>query len=82
MDIDALIAAAKEIDRKAGLKEERSIRYQELAEMARKVVTGSREHEQIKREARHLSTTVIDYGDALNDLRRALRKKPKKPHNP
>lgn len=78
MDVDALIAAAREIDRKAELQEQRAKRYGELAAMARKAEPGSRELMQIKAESRELGRTVVDFGDPINALRRALRAKPKK----
>lgn len=78
MDVDALIAAAREIDRKAELQEQRARRYQELAAMARKAEPGSQELRRIQQESRELGRTVVDFGDPINALRRALRAKPKK----
>ena len=81
MDIEALIAAAKEIDRKAALSEERSKRFTELASMARKVEPHGVEHRRIIAESRQLSCTVVDFGDAISELRRALKSKPKNTRN-
>ena len=81
MDIDALIEAAKEIDRKAALSEARTKRWGELAMLARKVEPGSLEHRKIQNESRELSRTVVDIGDAISALRLALRRKPRKPSN-
>lgn len=81
MDIDALIAAAKEIDRKAGLQEERTKRFGELAARARQVEQNGSEHKRIQHESRELSRSVVDFGGAIADLRAALRKRPKKPSN-
>jgi hypothetical protein len=78
MDIDALIAAAREIDRKAELQEQRAGRFVELAAMARKAEPGSRELMHIQAESRELGRTVVDFGDPIEALRRALRAKPKK----
>lgn len=78
MDVDALIAAAREIDRKAELQEQRAKRYQELAAMARKAEPDSQELRRIQQESRELGRTVVDFGDAIDALRRALRAKPKK----
>jgi hypothetical protein len=75
VDIEALVTAAKEIVRKADLQEARSRRYGELAAMARKVQPGSSEHRQIQAKAREIGRTVVDFGDAINDLRAALRDK-------
>lgn len=78
MDVDALIAAAREIDRKAELQEQRAKRYGELAAMAHKAEPGSRELMQIQAESREIGRTVVDFGDAIEALRRALRAKPKR----
>ncbi|MBZ4187188.1 hypothetical protein K7B09_12740 [Thermomonas sp. RSS23] len=81
MDVDAVIAAAKEIDRKASLQEARAMRFGELAALARKAAPGSDELRRIQSESRELSRTVIDFGGAVDALRLALRKKPRKPSN-
>ena len=78
MDIDALIAAAKEIERKAELQEYRAKRLAELAALAKKVEPNCQEHRHIQQEARDLSCTVVDYGDAIDALREALRRRPRK----
>lgn len=80
MNIERLVAAAKAIDRKAALQEERSTRFQELASMARKAHESGdkRELQKIQTESRHLSCTVVDFGDAINELRRALKARAKK----
>ena len=78
MDIDALIAAAREIDRKAELQEQRSKRYGELAALARKAEPDSQELRKIQSESRELGRTVVDFGNAIADLRAALRRRPKK----
>lgn len=78
MNIERLIEAAKEIDRKAALQEERSARGRELARMARHVEPDGPEHRRIKAEARELGRTVVDFGDPINALRAALRAKPSK----
>ena len=78
MDIDALIAAAKEIDRKAKLQEQRSKRFMELAALARKVEPNGPEHRRILHESRELSHTVVDFGGAISNLIVALHKRPKK----
>lgn len=74
IDMQALIAAAQEIDRKAELSDQRARRFGELAQAARSVTTGGPEHRAIIEESRQLSTTVVDFGDAINALRAALRK--------
>ncbi len=76
MDVDALIAAAREIDRKAELQEQRTRRWCELAAMARKADPD--ELRRIQAESRELARTVVEFGDPINALRRALRAKPKK----
>jgi hypothetical protein len=81
MDVEALIEAAKEIDRKAELAEARSRRFQELARLARAVEPDGPEHRRIQAESRELSRTVVDFGDAIADLRAALRRRPRKPSN-
>jgi len=81
MDIDALVAAAKEIDRLSALQEARTKRYVELAAMARKVEAGGQEHRQIVAESRELGRTVVDFGDAVFALRTALRRRARKPAN-
>ncbi len=81
MDIDALVEAAKEIDRKAALSEARSRRFGELATLARKAGPNSPELRQIQAESRELSRTVVDFGDAVSALREALHRKPRKPSN-
>ncbi len=78
MDVEALIAAAREIDRKAELQEQRAKRFGELAAMARKVKAGSAEHQRVLDEARDLGSTVVDFGDVIDALRAALRQKPRK----
>lgn len=79
MDIDALIEAAKEIDRKAHLQELRSKRFAELAAMARTVEPNSAEHRRIVAESREIGRTVVDFGDAVAALRAALRMKTRSP---
>ena len=78
MDIDGLVAAAKEIDRKAELQEARTKRMLWLSREARSVVVGSIEHRRIIDEHRTMCTTVVDFGDAIADLREALHRKPKR----
>ena len=73
MDIDALVAAAKEIDRNAALQESRSKRYAELAVLARKA--DGDELRRIQDESRELGCTVVDFGGAINALRSALHGK-------
>lgn len=77
MDVDALIDAAREIDRKAELQEDRARKLRELAAEARKVVSGSPEHRAIQARARMMTTQVVDFGDSINALRRALHAKPR-----
>ena len=76
MDIDALVAAAKEIDRKAALQESRSKRFVELAVLARKA--DGLELRRIQDESRELGCTVVDFGDAIDALRHALNSRPRK----
>ena len=76
MDVDALIAAAREIDRKAELQEQRTRRWCELAAMARKA--DQDDLLRVQAESRELARTVVDFGDPIEALRRALRAKPKK----
>jgi hypothetical protein len=73
MDIDALVAAAKEIDRIAALQESRSKRYAELAVLARK--SDGDELRRIQDESRELGCTVVDFGGAINALPSALHGK-------
>lgn len=75
MNLDALIVAAREIDRKAQLQEARAKRYLELAAQARRTTPGSVEHKKIVYESRELSRSVVDFGDAINALQAALRAK-------
>lgn len=80
MDIDRLIAAAKEIDRLSQKQEDRTKRLRELAAAARKVEPRSKEHLRIIAESRGISGTVVNFGDAVNELRKALKARPiKKP---
>lgn len=74
MNIEKLIESAKEIDRLAQKQEERARRFGELAARARKA--DPEELRRIQDESRSLSGTVVDYGDALIALRRALKAKP------
>lgn len=76
MDIDALVAAAKEIDRKAALQESRSKRFAELTVAARKA--DGLELRRIQDESRELGRTVVDFGDAINALRSALKSRLRK----
>lgn len=76
MNIDALVAAAKEIDRKAALQESRSKRLAELAVLARKA--DGLELRRIQDESRELGRTVVDCGDAIDALRSALNSRPRK----
>lgn len=75
MNIEKLVAAAKEIDRLSRLQEIRSSRYQELATMAR-AASDPNELRQIQAESRGHGCQVVDFGNAINDLRKALRAKP------
>lgn len=70
MNIDKLVAAAKEIDRISLLQEERTRFLQELAIQARNVEPNSKDHRDIINKSRQ--STVISYGDAVLDLRKAL----------
>jgi len=74
MNIDQLVAAAKEIDRLAGLQEQRARNAQEMAAQARKA--GPEELRRIQNYMRSQSVVVTDFGGAINDLRRALKAKP------
>lgn len=76
MNIEKLVAAAKELDRLCIKSEARSKRFSELATAARKCMAGSIEHKHLQDECRELGCTVVDYGDALNALRRALKARP------
>lgn len=80
MNLDKLIEAAKEIDRLAKLQEERSKKLQQLASKARKYSDEGRifELRAVQSEAKMLSITVVDFSNAINDLRRALKARPKK----
>jgi hypothetical protein len=78
MDVDKLIAAAKEIDRLAKLQEERSKQLQVLAGLARNART-EQELQDIQHKSRNMGVVVTDYGDAIGALRRALKARPPKP---
>lgn len=75
MDIDALIEAAREIDRSANRGEQRTKRLGGLARMARDA--GPDELRRIQQESRDISRTAVDLGGPIAALRRALRAKPK-----
>ncbi len=76
MNIEKLVAAAKEIDRLATVQEQRSAKFAELARKAR--TATPEELRQIQMESRSAATVVVDYGDAVGQLRRALKSKPNK----
>jgi hypothetical protein len=73
IDIDKLIEAAFEIDRKVKLQEDRLRQLQDLARQARTVAQDSPEHRRIKAQASQIQITVVDFGDAINQLRIALK---------
>jgi hypothetical protein len=73
MNVEKLIAAAKKIDTLAEKQEARTKAWQQLASDARK--PGADRHD-IDRRRRELDATrVIDFGNAINELRQALRAK-------
>jgi hypothetical protein len=76
MNIEKLVAAAKKIDELAARQDSKTKRYAELASAARKVIPHSPEHMTLQDEAKGMATTVIDFGGAINELRRALKAKP------
>lgn len=71
--IDALIAAAKEIDRMAKAQKERTSRLSELARLAKTVEPRSAEHQRIIRESLDLGTTVVDFSTPINEICRVLK---------
>jgi len=70
MNIEKLIAAAKRIDELAKIQEDRSKTFQQLAMEAR---SGLDRKEINSRKAALDSVRVVDFGGAIDDLRRALR---------
>ncbi len=75
MNIEKLVAAAKEIDRISILQEEKTKRYQELARQSKEAHENGDQAKirKVQDESRQLSITVIDFGNAINDLRKALK---------
>lgn len=74
---EALIKAAREIDRKAELQEQRMNQLCNLSARLRKAEYGTLEYKRIQGEHQMLmSINVIDFG-AVADLRAALRGLPK-----
>lgn len=78
MNIDRLVVAAKEIDRLASYQEHKTHRLMQLAREARNVVAHSREHQKLMQEKDALMDTVVNFSDAIEDLRRALNARPSK----
>ena len=80
MNIEKLVEAAKEIDRLCVLQDERTRRLAQLASQARTYSAAGNAIalRAVQNEARDLSVTVVDFGNAINDLRRALKAKPAK----
>ena len=75
MNIEKLIAAAKEIDR---LAEKQSAKTQQLIDLAAAARAAENDEHlrHIQRQQREISSTVVDYGNAINALRKALKARP------
>ena len=78
MDINALIVAAKEIERKSKLQEHRAKTYLKLVAAHKLAENGSEEQARLRGEISSMGGSVIDFSGAIEDLRRALRKRVKK----
>lgn len=78
MNIEKLIAAAQEIDRKSLLQEQRSKQLQQIALLVRKASDADDKNEvrRLQDEYRNMSITVVDFGGCINELRRALKARP------
>lgn len=76
MNIDKLITAAKEIDRLSILQEEKSRKLMEIARMVKEAYENGDDSKvrRLQAESRNIHG-VIDFGGAINDLRKALRAK-------
>jgi len=75
MNIEKLIAAAREIDELAAKQQARAKAWQELAADARKPGADTREIEARRQELELSAAVVVDYGTAIEKLRHALRAK-------
>jgi hypothetical protein len=76
MNIEKLIEAAKKIDKLAELREASTKEWAKLAAEAR---SGLDRNEVNKRKMKlDSAVNVIDFGDAIAELRRALRTRPRK----
>lgn len=80
MNIEKLVAAAQEIERLCVLQEERTKRLAQLASQAKRYSEAGNAIalRAVQSEARMMGCQVTDFGDAINDLRRALKAKPAK----
>jgi hypothetical protein len=72
MNIEKLIAAATKIDKLAELKEARTREWAKLAADAR---NGLNRDEVNNRKTKLDNIVIIDFGDAIAELRRALKAK-------
>ncbi|NOR64937.1 MAG: hypothetical protein GQ468_02860 [Candidatus Scalindua sp.] len=72
MNIDALIKAAKSLDQ---LAETQSLRTQAWAKLAKDSREGATKEEVRIRRAKLDSSLVIDFGQAIRELREALNAK-------
>lgn len=75
MNIERLVEAAKEIDSLSVKQEEKSKRMQELARLCKDASEKDDQVEirKLQAESRSLNITVIDFGGAVNRLRKALK---------
>jgi len=75
MNIDKLVDAAKEIDVLSLKQEQKSKRMQELARLCREASEKGDELEirKLQAESRSLNVSVVDFGGAINKLRKALK---------
>lgn len=73
MNINKLIEAAKRIDKLARIQERRTKEWQRLAKDAKDLTIPRKEIE--RRRSQLDSIEVIDFGDAIEELREALGSK-------
>lgn len=73
MNIEALIQAAKEIDRKATLQEQRHMRLKDLEELSKNYKPDSLEYKRIQREGVDLWVEGLSLDVDIAVLRAALR---------
>ena len=77
MNIEKLVAAAKEIDRLAVKQEERTRDLQRIASLVQKAHASGDKDEvrRLQKESTSIHIHVIDFGGAVSDLRKALKSK-------